>query len=64
MEPGRRASLWLLVGLGAYGAGKKGFIMVPGSLGAYGAGKKGFIMAPGRPRYLWSWEEGLHYGSW
>ena len=47
MEPGRRASLWLLVGLGAYGAGKKGF-----------------IMAPGRPRYLWSWEEGLHYGSW
>ena len=30
MEPGRRASLWLLVGLGAYGVGKKGFIMAPG----------------------------------
>ena len=30
MEPGRRASLWLLVGLGAHGAGKKGFIMAPG----------------------------------
>ena len=30
MELGRRDSLWFLVGLGAYGAGKKGFIMAPG----------------------------------
>ena len=30
MELGRRDSLWLLVGLGGYGTGKKGIIMAPG----------------------------------